>query len=39
MSVTYLTTPIAEVRYDPPPPGSGMTREEYTKRSGARRRA
>jgi len=35
MSVTYLTTPIAEVRQDPPPRGSGMTREGYTKRSGA----
>lgn len=35
MSVTYLTTPIAEVRHDPPPRGSGMTREGYTKRSGA----
>jgi hypothetical protein len=33
--VTYLTTPIAEVRNDPPPRGSGMTREGYTKRSGA----
>lgn len=32
---TYLTTPIVEVRYDPPPPGTGMTREGYTKRSGA----
>lgn len=35
MSVTYLTTPIVEVRHDPPPRGSGMTREGYTKRSGA----
>ena len=35
MSVTYLTTPIVEVRHDPPPHGSGMTREGYTKRSGA----
>ena len=35
MSVTYLTTPIVEVRNDPPPHGSGMTREGYTKRSGA----
>jgi hypothetical protein len=35
MSVTYLTTPIEEVRHDPPPQGSGMTREGYTKRSGA----
>ena len=35
MSVTYLTTPIVEVRIDPPPRGSGMTREGYTKRSGA----
>ena len=35
MSVTYLTTPIVEVRNDPPPRGSGMTREGYTKRSGA----
>ena len=35
MSVTYLTTPIVEVRQDPPPRGSGMTREGYTKRSGA----
>ena len=33
--VTYLTTPIVEVRNDPPPRGSGMTREGYTKRSGA----
>lgn len=35
MSVTYLTTPIEETRQDPPPRGSGMTREGYTKRSGA----
>ena len=35
MSVTHLTTPIVEVRHDPPPRGSGMTREGYTKRSGA----
>ena len=35
MSVTYLTTPIVEVRIDPPPRGSGMTRDGYTKRSGA----
>src|SRR5512143_1301177 len=35
MSVTYLTTPIEETRRDPPPRGSGMTREGYTKRSGA----
>ena len=35
MSVTYLTTPIVEVRNDPPPRGSGMTRDGYTKRSGA----
>lgn len=35
MSVTYLTTPIVEVRHDPPPRGSGMTRDGYTKRSGA----
>lgn len=35
MSVTYLTSPIVEVRNDPPPRGSGMTREGYTKRSGA----
>ena len=35
MSVTYLTTPIVEVRNDPPPHGSGMTREGYTKLSGA----
>lgn len=35
MSVTYLTTPIVEVRHDPPPRLSGMTREGYTKRSGA----
>jgi hypothetical protein len=35
MSVSYLTIPIVEVRHDPPPPGSGMTREGYTKRSGA----
>ncbi|HSX22547.1 MAG TPA: hypothetical protein VLE97_07225 [Gaiellaceae bacterium] len=34
-TVTYLTTPIVEVRDDPPPRGSGMTREGYTKRSGA----
>lgn len=33
--VTYLTTPIAEVRNDPPPRGSGMTSGGYTKRSGA----
>jgi len=33
--VTYLTTPIVEVRNDPPPRGSGMTREGYTKLSGA----
>lgn len=33
--VTYLTTPIAEVRNDPPPRGSGMTSQGYTKRSGA----
>ena len=33
--VTYLTTPIEEVRHDPPRRGSGMTREGYTKRSGA----
>ena len=33
--VTYLTTPIVEVRIDPPSRGSGMTREGYTKRSGA----
>ena len=33
--VTYLTTPIVEMRIDPPPRGSGMTREGYTKRSGA----
>lgn len=35
MSVTYLSTPIVEVRIDPPPRGSGMTRDGYTKRSGA----
>lgn len=35
MAVTYLTTPIEETRRDPPPRGSGMTREGYTKRSGA----
>ena len=35
MNVTYLTTPIVEVRHDPPPRGSGMTREGYTKKSGA----
>ena len=35
MSVTYLTTPIVEVRNDPPPRGSGLTRDGYTKRSGA----
>jgi len=35
MSVTYLTTPIVEVRIDPPPRGSGMTVDGYTKRSGA----
>ena len=35
MSVTYLSTPIVEVRNDPPPRGSGMTRDGYTKRSGA----
>ncbi len=35
MSVTYLTTPIVEVRQDPPPHGSGMTGYGYTKRSGA----
>jgi len=35
MSVTYLTTPIVEVRNDPPPHGSGLTRDGYTKRSGA----
>jgi hypothetical protein len=35
MSVTYLTTPIAEARRDYPRPGSGMTREGYTKTSGA----
>lgn len=34
-TVTYLTTPIAEARRDEPPRGSGMTREGYTKRSGA----
>ena len=33
--VKYLTTPIAEVRDDPPRLGSGMTREGYTKTSGA----
>ena len=33
--VTYLTTPIVEVRNDPPPRGSGLTRDGYTKRSGA----
>jgi len=33
--VTYLTTPIVEVRNDPPPRGSGMTSAGYTKRSGA----
>jgi hypothetical protein len=35
MSVTYLTTPIVEARNEPPTRGSGMTREGYTKRSGA----
>lgn len=36
MSVTYLTTPIAEARRVPPSsPYAGMTREGYTKRSGA----
>src|SRR5271170_5626076 len=35
MSVTYLTTPIVEVRNDPPTRGSGLTRDGYTKRSGA----
>jgi hypothetical protein len=31
----YLTTPIADVRDDPPRLGSGMTRAGYTKSSGA----
>lgn len=33
--VKYLTTPIAEVRIDPVRQGAGMTRDGYTKRSGA----